>query len=129
MIILDTCSLVFDALTPTRLTTAARTTIEEADERGQLACCDISLWEIAILAERGRIDLAIETTRFLQLMIAARSLRVLPITPEIATLSVSLGLHGDPADRLIAATTVYHTATLVTSDERLRAATRVPTVW
>jgi PIN domain nuclease of toxin-antitoxin system len=54
---------------------------------------------------------------------------VLSITPEIAALSVSLGLHGDPADRLIAATAVHHDAEVVTSDHRLRSAARVRTVW
>src|SRR5712672_1594606 len=106
MIILDTCAVIFDALTPERLTEVARGAIERADAAGELACCDISLWEIAMLAERGRIDPGTDVVKFLHLALAARSLRVLPITPEIAALSVSLGLHGDPADRLIAATAV-----------------------
>jgi PIN domain nuclease of toxin-antitoxin system len=66
---------------------------------------------------------------FLRLVLDARSVRVLQITPEIAAQSVSLGLHGDPADRLIAATAVVYRATLVTSDERLRGARLVPTLW
>jgi PIN domain nuclease of toxin-antitoxin system len=119
----------YDALTPERLSEAARTAIEHGDAAGELACCDISLWEVVMLAERGRIDTGTDVARFLSLAITARALRVLPITPEIAALSVSLGLHGDPADRLIAATTVHHGATLVTSDNRLRGAPRVPTVW
>jgi PIN domain nuclease of toxin-antitoxin system len=54
---------------------------------------------------------------------------ILDDTCEIAALSVSLGLHGDPADRLIAATAVHHGATLVTSDHRLRSAPGVQTIW
>lgn len=34
-------------------------------------------------------------------------------------LSVELDLHGDPADRFIAATAIAHRATPVTADERL----------
>jgi PIN domain nuclease of toxin-antitoxin system len=82
-----------------------------------------------MLAGQGRLDLGTDAGSFLNLMLAARAIRVLPITAEIATLSVSLGLHGDPADRLIAATTVRHGAVLVTSDRRLRDAHRVPTLW
>jgi PIN domain nuclease of toxin-antitoxin system len=129
MVILDTCAVIFDALTPDRLTETAREAIQRADAAGELGCCDISLWEIAMLAERGRIDAGTDILRFLHLTLTARSLRVLPITPEIASLSVSLGLHGDPADRLIAATAVHHDAALVTSDHRLRSAARVRTVW
>jgi PIN domain nuclease of toxin-antitoxin system len=129
MIVLDTCAFIYDALTPDRLSRPARNAIEHADSAGQLACCDISLWEVAMLVDRGRIDAGTDVARFLHLALTARSLRVLPITPEIAALSISLGLHGDPADRLIAATTVHHGATLVTSDHRLRDAHHVPTLW
>jgi PIN domain nuclease of toxin-antitoxin system len=129
MIILDTCAVLFDALTPDRLTETAREAIERADVARELGCCDISLWEIAMLAERGRIDVGTDIVRFLHLALTARSLHVLAITPEIAALSVSLGLHGDPADRLIAATAIHHDAELVTSDQRLRNAPRVRTVW
>ena len=82
-----------------------------------------------MLAARGRIDPGTDVVGFLDLALAVRSIRVLPITPEIAALSVSLGLHGDPADRLIAATTVHHGAALITSDHLLRNEPRVATVW
>jgi PIN domain nuclease of toxin-antitoxin system len=100
MISVDTCVLIFDALTPDRLTRAALDAIEQADAAADLACCDISLWEIAMLVERGRLNPGTDALTFLRLVLDARSFRVLPITPEIAAQSVSLGLHGDPADRL-----------------------------
>lgn len=43
----------------------------------------------------------------------------LSLTGDIALLSAGLDLHGDPADRFIAATAIAHRATLVTADERL----------
>jgi PIN domain nuclease of toxin-antitoxin system len=129
MIVLDTCALIFDALAPERLSAVAKAAIERGDTDGELACSDISLWEVAMLARRGRIEVGTDIARFLHLSLAARSICVLPITPEIAALSASLELHGDPADRLIAATTVHHGATLITSDRRLRDAADVPTVW
>jgi PIN domain nuclease of toxin-antitoxin system len=44
----------------------------------------------------------------------------LPLTGEIAILAGELeGLHGDPADRFIAATAIAHDATLMTADNRL----------
>jgi PIN domain nuclease of toxin-antitoxin system len=44
----------------------------------------------------------------------------LPLTSQIAILAGELeGLHGDPADRFIAATAIAHDAILVTADDRL----------
>lgn len=121
MIILDTNAIVFDALQPARLSRNARGIIEQAYTQDELACADISLWEIAMLVSKGRLDPGVSALAFIKLVIAARSLRVLGISPEIADLSVSFGdaLGGDPADRLVAATAVSHRATLITADGAL----------
>ncbi len=118
MVVLDTNAIVFDALQPARLSRSARSLVERAHAQDDLACCDISLWEIAMLVSRGRLDTGIPALEFLKLAIAARSIRVLAINPEIAGLSMSLSeaVGGDPADRLVAATAVFHRATLITTD-------------
>jgi PIN domain nuclease of toxin-antitoxin system len=84
-----------------------------------------------MLVKKGRFDPGTDCLSFLETALAARALRVLPITPEIANLSVSLEgvVQEDPADRIIAATTLYHGATLITCDEGLRSAKEVPTLW
>ncbi|MDD5306546.1 MAG: type II toxin-antitoxin system VapC family toxin [Deltaproteobacteria bacterium] len=128
MLLLDTCALVFDALAPKRLSAKARATIEREAAAGSLAVSDISLWEIAMLVERGRLDPGTDAASFCRLALRARNLTVLPITIEIAVRSVALSLHGDPADRLIAATAIEHRATLVTTDERLLACADVSTL-
>jgi PIN domain nuclease of toxin-antitoxin system len=129
MLLLDTCALIHDALTPTRLGPRARSAIEDADAAGQLALCDISLWEVAMLVAHGRLAPGTDCRSFLDLALSARSISVLPITVDIAARSVSLPLHGDPADRIIAATAIVHRATLVTADRRLRRSRIVPTIW
>lgn len=130
MILLDTCTLIFDALTPDRLSSSALKTIENGEASGTLTCADISLWEIAMLVEKGRIDPGTDIRTFCRLTLDARGIRVLPITPEIATGSVQIDLpHGDPADRLIAATARIHRARLVTADVHLRESAAVETVW
>jgi PIN domain nuclease of toxin-antitoxin system len=44
----------------------------------------------------------------------------LPVTGLISIMAIELpDLHGDPADRLIAATSVVHGATLMTADREL----------
>lgn len=130
MIVLDTHALIYDALTPARLSTRARKAIALAHTDRELACSDISLWEIAILIARKRLNPVIDARQFLDDMIAARHVRVLPITAEIAVLSQSdIFSHGDPADRLIAATARLHRAALITSDAKLRKLKEVTTIW
>lgn len=129
MLVLDTCTLIFDALEPQRLTAAARTALEEGEGADTLCCADISLWEIAMLVAHDRLVPGCGAAEFIDLAVQARGVRVLPITPAIATRSATLPLHGDPADRLIAATAIEQGATLITADKRLREAPDVPTLW
>jgi PIN domain nuclease of toxin-antitoxin system len=130
VILLDTCTLIFDALTPQRLSKVARKALDRGEAEGALACADISLWEIAMLVSKDRLDPGTDSATFCRLVLDARAVRVLPITPEIAMESTRLDLpHGDPADRLIAATAGVHGAILVTVDERLRDSRAVKTLW
>ncbi len=130
MILVDTHALVCDALAPARLSARARKAIEQGFAGRELACSDISLWEIAMLVACGRLDPGMDARAFLEDMIAARQVRVLPITPAVAVLSQADAFaHGDPADRLIAATAQLHQAVLVTADSRLRKLKDITTIW
>ena len=130
MIVLDTHVMIFDALSPSRLTSRARTAIQAGFAEDDLACADTSLWETAMLIARGRIDPGMTAHEFLNDMIVARHIRTLAITPDIAILAQSdVFAYGDPADRLIAATAQLHRAVLVTSDAKLRKLSLVSTIW
>ncbi len=129
MLVVDTAPFLYDALDPSRLSRAARAAIEAAAGRGELAIADVTLWEVAMLVSHGRLDVGGDTLEFLRSALRARTIQVLPITPEIAVLSTTLGLHGDPADRLISAASIHHRARLVTPDRALRRARGLVTVW
>ena len=131
MIILDTCAFIWDALNHKKLTIKARKRLEKADQQQQLAVCDISLWEIVMLIKKGRFTVDTTASHFNQLALQARSIDVLPITPEIAELSVSFDstISNDPADRMIAASAIIHDAEIVTADHNLRESLLVKTVW
>jgi PIN domain nuclease of toxin-antitoxin system len=130
--ICDTHVLLFWADQPKRLSKAARTAVERGIDDGALACADISLWEIAMLYARGRINnqAGVTATDYIRDILAAMTMTVLPITPEIAELAQgSLFTHGDPADRLIAATALMHRVPLVSADEHLRAVPGLRCIW
>ena len=83
-----------------------------------------------MLVAKDRLDPGAELTQFLHDMIQSRGLSVLPITPEIAALAQSAQFsHGDPADRIISATALYHKAKLVSADARLRKLKTLEVVW
>jgi PIN domain nuclease of toxin-antitoxin system len=83
----------------------------------------IVLWEIAKLAQLGRIAVDLDDADVVRVL--AR-VHVWPLTQEIARISTRLDIHGDPADALIAATSVVHNVPLVTRDRALLKSTMVP---
>lgn len=130
VIILDTCALVFDALNPEKLTKKVIKIIEKAEQQSLLFCCDISLWEIAMLIQKKRLNPDVDTQTFLNLILTARSISVLEINASIAALSTQHPFqHHDPADRLIASTARHHQASLITCDEHLSKVPGLQVIW
>ena len=130
--ICDTHILLFWAHEPHRLSSPARQELELGRSKGELAIADISLWELALLHERGRLVLPADVSAdfYVRQLLAALRLQVLPITPVIALLSRSgLFQHGDPADRLIGATALQLGSRLITADAKLRNLPELDTVW
>ncbi|MEZ7819425.1 MAG: type II toxin-antitoxin system VapC family toxin [Pseudomonadales bacterium] len=131
MILLDTCAIIWDALDRAQLSDKALSAMNRADESNTLIVSDISIWEIAMLIHKERIKIATTATNFVNLYLQTRNISVIPISPEIADLSVNLelGTNKDPADRIIAATSITQNAQLVTADQNLIASKIVDTLW
>ena len=131
MIVADTHIIIWHALKPEMLSEKARTAMEDADQADGIICCDISLWEIAMLVQKQRLRMDAGYLEFIDLVLTSSRYVVKPITPEIAELSSTLfsSVNKDPADRIIAATSIIEKADLVTADTRLRRTNRVKTIW
>jgi PIN domain nuclease of toxin-antitoxin system len=129
MIVLDTCAVIWDALDATQLSPKAKKAIERHEN--ELIICDISIWEIAMLIKKERLVIDSSGSGFIKLLLEARNFQVQEITAEIAALSVSLDaeISNDPADRLIAATSILRNAPVISADQRFRKATVVETIW
>lgn len=83
----------------------------------------IVLWEIAKLAQLGRIAVDLESPEFQR---AIGRVHVWPLTREVAVASTRLDIRGDPADEIIAATSVVHKTPLVTRDRAILGSKMVP---
>jgi PIN domain nuclease of toxin-antitoxin system len=129
VILLDTHILFWMANDSKRLSRRAREAILEARLKAGIAVATITLWELAWLAQNGRIAVAVSVESFVRELAARVILR--PVTPEIAAMAVRLPdqFPKDPADRLIAATAMVEGMALVTSDMRIRRSKVVKTVW
>ena len=83
----------------------------------------IVLWELAKLRQLGRIDLDLEDREIVRIL---SRLHVWPIDLDTSIQSTRLDFKGDPADELIAATSVIHDLPLLTRDRRIRRSRLVP---
>jgi len=120
-VILDTHALLWMDRDDPALGAEARTLIEAAWRSGRLAVSAISFWEVAMLAERGRVVLPEPVTQWRHGWLQA-GLEEVPVDGGIALLATQLhDLHRDPADRFIAASAMARNATLMTADEKLLA--------
>ena len=103
------------------LSQAALQSIQDAEREGNLRISVISIWELAMLENRGRIALPMNVRTWVDQALGKSGIAVTPLTAEIMIESVHLpgDLHGDPADRMLVATARVLGATLATKDARL----------
>jgi PIN domain nuclease of toxin-antitoxin system len=129
VILLDTHALLWMVTDSQRLSKRALHAIVQARESTEVAVATITLWELAWLAQNGRVVVTGSVESFVRETVARVVLR--PATPEIAALAVRLPdqFPRDPADRLIAATAMTAGAALVTADSRIRHSKVVETIW
>ena len=128
MIVLDTHAWLFWRGDPTRLGPAALVAIESADQVGVSA---ISAWEVSTLARRGRIGLDSDPARWVRrALVGARTVE-LPVTARRRGRRgiARNGFPGDPADRIIYATAVTASASLVARDRAIAGYDPRRTVW
>lgn len=84
---------------------------------GYVAVSAISCFEVSLLVKRGKLELPLPIDEWLPEALGNSGIDRVPVSCEIARLSVSLqDVHKDPADRIIIATVLAHDAFLATLD-------------
>jgi PIN domain nuclease of toxin-antitoxin system len=117
-LLLDTHIWLWSMLTPARL--SRRVVRELESPTNELSLSPISVWEAAVLAEKGRVELDDEPRAWIGRALQRVPFKEAPLTREIALQSRAVDLsHEDPADRFLAATSRVLDLTLVTADRRL----------
>lgn len=117
MLNLDTHILVFS------LTGALRVGERVALSETRWSISAIVLWELAKLIQLGRVDMDLDDRQIARVL---NRLHVWPVDLDVARMSVSLDFRGDPADEIIAATSVIHNVPLITRDRIIRQSRMVP---
>lgn len=124
-LLLDTNAWIRLTQNPSELSTAAR---QALIAETTLALSPISIIEVAQLQTRNRLSLTQPLEEWMSHALPP-FIQLLEITPAIACDAYRIpDFHGDPADRIIAATARTHHLTLVTSDKALIAHTEVKTL-
>jgi PIN domain nuclease of toxin-antitoxin system len=128
VIVLDTHVWLWWVSDPSRLSRAAHRSIRTATQIGISA---ISCLEVATAVAKRRITLDREVLDWLEQALALPRVELLPLTPLIVVKATQLGndFPGDPADRVIAATSLVESAPLVTKDSKVHASAAVTVIW
>lgn len=95
--------------------------IEKAREKGCLYISAISIWEITLLASKGRIALSIHLEEWINQLLSTPGLNVIDLSIPILVQSCELlnYPHKDPADRLIIASSRSINSHLMTFDQKI----------
>jgi PIN domain nuclease of toxin-antitoxin system len=128
VIILDTHAWIWWASSSSKLADKAAEAIEKSSKIGIPAIC---CWELAMLEAKKRIGFSMELQLWIDIALQNDKVDIIPLSPEIAVLSSRLpgNFHGDPADRIIVASSIICKAPLISKDRKIQDYNFVKTVW
>ena len=130
--LLDTHIYVWWRLGTGDLTRGQTRALDHAESSGEIvAISAISIWEIAMLISKGRLEVnSIPVHVLLHQVENDPGLKILPMDADVCAESVSLptGFHRDPADQIIVATARVHGLRLLTADDRIITWGKVPLI-
>lgn len=119
-LLLDTCTFLWLALEPERLSASAVKVID--DPASRLFLSDVSVWEMVLKHAAGKLPLPDSPHAWLPQQIGHWQLESLPIAQSALYRSGTLpNIHHDPFDRLLAACAMESGLTMLSPDQPLSA--------
>ncbi len=116
LIVLDTHTLIWLLAADSALGRRAKETIDREFIADQVAVSAMTFWEVAMLRAKGRITLQDDVASWRSDVVRLGIIEI-PVTGDLAITAAQLPhFHGDPPDRIIAATALLNGATLLTAD-------------
>ena len=129
-LIIDTHILIWDQLDPKRISKKARKALNLAEEKHKIILCEISLWEISILMKKKRLVINTSYLEFMDEVLQTKNYHLQGMNAEIAFLGSEIDLDTkDPADRIIAATSIVLGLPLISADQFMLNSTDIKTIW
>ena len=126
-VLLDSHTLLWDAMGDERLPEAVRRLID--DPRTRLVLSVATTWELTIKSMAGRLRLPEAPGPYFDGLVRDARFEVLPVEQRhVAALPELPAIHDDPFDRMLIAQALVEDLDLVSGDERIR---RYPvrTIW
>ena len=105
------------------LTGSLRSSERAALEGERWGISAIVLWELAWLQEHGRIELDFDSPEFQRVL---SRVHIWPLDLKVCRQATRLDFNSDPADQLIAATSIVYSVPLLTRDRKIRKSALVP---
>lgn len=129
MILLDTHVLIWSQGRSRKLSRAADSAIRRAQRSGGIAISIITVVELAALLRRGKISLRGGFESTILEIIADVAVQPIALDTAVMTAQLPSDFSNDPADRIIAATSITQGLPLVTADQRMLDCPLLKTIW
>lgn len=131
MIVLDTHIWLWWLHDPGKLSADADRLIQQEQFSGALVISAISVWEVAVKVQSGKLAIPMDINRWYELARSYPSTVIEPLSPVDAIASTQLpsDFHKDPADRIIVALARRLSVPLLTCDRKILDYKHVVTVW
>ena len=129
-VLLDTHVWLWWLTSDPRLPASERRALDDEAEAGRVRLSAMSLWEAQMLHGKGRLALPLSFGEWLRRAADPRILTLAPLDVSVVTALDDLpeSFRGDPADRVIVATSRVHMWALATHDAAIRRS-RAARLW
>jgi PIN domain nuclease of toxin-antitoxin system len=114
-LLIDTCTFLWMASDPDRLSPRARTLV--VDTSNDVFLSSVSAWEIAVKYGLGHLQMREPPDRFVPVQREAHGVDALPLDEESVLQVLRLpALHRDPFDRMLVCQAIVHGLAILTPD-------------